>query len=594
MIKLIFLFLFSLSLYANNINEYKIINLSIKKNLYKSSTFKNLLFYKDKFYIQDKKFYLSSKKNLKDELVADIKGFFKNKNQFKNINNHPQCKFPARFLFIRKELNISKNIFPNIKCPDFEEYKKKAPANNIYIIFASANLKDPSSMMGHTFFKFEGKNYKNKKVTHAISFFTFINTLDPLKLIYENIGPGMKGIFVLRPYKDILYNYLENENRNVWEYKLKLNKFQKKFLYYHIWELRNIKMKYYFTSFNCSTVDLFILASIKPELMHNYKYYISPLDLVKLINKKKLIEKSNLLPSDEWFIKLTEEQLDFFTIYKIKMAIKNKDIKSLQKLNNYYSKLLAKLYAIYLFKHHNLSENDLDIITKNIKLKNSYIDISKYKNPLKTPYQRQIGIGYFKDYDRHKYMTFNFLPASHTLNDDNREYFNESELKLANLKILVNKNKILLENFDIYTMENLIPFDILTKPISYNFSLNLKRDYTKELNKKLFLNLKAGIGEDIKLDHDINLYFLLDAKLRYHKKTNFLVTPNIGAMIYTIGKGKILFDYSKIYSINSFLYNKFSLSYNIYINNLKLYSKYSLVENLKKEKELEFGIEKYF
>jgi hypothetical protein len=262
MIKLFFFFfLFFHFLYSQKLTSSDIINLALKKKLYKKNTFKILLFNDNKFYIEDKKFYLSGKKSLKEELIADIKGFFKDKNDFRNINNHPQCRFPARFLFLKKELNLSDNIFPKINCPKLLEYKKKAPADNIYMVFVSANLKDPSSMMGHTFFKYEGLNYKKKEVSHAISFFTFINTLNPFKLLYENIGPGMKGFFVLRPYKEILYSYLENENRNIWEYKLKLNNYQKKLIYYHIWELKDIKMKYYFTSFNCATVDLFIAVS---------------------------------------------------------------------------------------------------------------------------------------------------------------------------------------------------------------------------------------------------------------------------------------------------------------------------------------------
>jgi hypothetical protein len=593
MIRLIFFFsfLFFSFLYSKELSQSKIINLALKKKLYKTETFKALLFYNKKFYIKDKRFYLSKNISLKNELITDIKGFFKNKNKFKNIDNHPQCRFPARFFFLKKELNLSDKIFPKINCPSLLEYKNKAPADNIYIVFASANLKDPSSMMGHTFFKYEGINYRKRKVSHAISFFTLINTLNPLKLIYKNIGPGMKGFFVLKPYDEILYNYLENENRNVWEYKLKLNNYQKKLIYYHIWELKDIKMKYYFTSFNCATVDLFIVAAAKPSLMKEYKFYITPLDLIKKINKQKLIFYSRLIPSDEWFIKLIEGQLSFFMIYKIKNLVENEDINELKKINNFYEKLLIQTYSIYLFKKHKISKKSMKQILNNVKIDNFNLDISKYKNPLKTPYQRQIGLSYFKDYDDKKYLSLNFLPASHILNDNNREYFNESELKLANLKILFSKEKVLLENFDIYNMTNLIPFDILIKPISYDFALNLKRDYNKNLDKQLYFNIKLGIGEDLNLQKDINLFCLLNVKLRFHKNSQFLVNPVLGMSIYTIGNGKILIKYSKNYKLNSFIYNKFTITYNKYLDNLKLYFRSSFV---KSEKELEFGFMKYF
>ena len=357
MIQFLFIFFFPFLLYSYNYNQSKIINLAIQNNLYQNITFKNLLFYRNgEFYIKDNQFYLSNKRNLKSELISDIKGFFKNKNQFKNINNHPQCRFPARFFFLKKELNISDKIFPKIKCQSFQEYKNKAPADKIYMVFASANLKDPSSMMGHTFFKFEGKNYKNKIVTHAVSFYTFINSMNPFKLLYENIFPGMDGFFVLNPYKNVLYNYLENENRNIWEYKLNLTNYQKKFIYYHIWELKDIKMRYYFTSFNCSTVDLFIVSIIKPSLLNDYKYYITPLDLMKIMKKNNLLRQGKLLPSDEWFIKLIESQLSFTTIYKIKNYVQDGNVKKLSKFKKFYAKLLIEVYSLYLEKQNKISK----------------------------------------------------------------------------------------------------------------------------------------------------------------------------------------------------------------------------------------------
>lgn len=90
-------------------------------------------------------------------------------------------------------------------------------------------------------------------------------------------------------------------------------------------------------------------------------------------------------------------------------------------------------------------------------------------------------------------------------------------------------------------MHNLIPFDILIKPISYDFSLKLNRDYTKNLDKKLFFNTKIGIGEDLQPQEDINLFFLMNAKFRVNNESSqVLLNPKIGATIYTIGDGKIL------------------------------------------------------
>ena len=79
MIQFLFIFFFPFLLYSYNYNQSKIINLAIQNNLYQNITFKNLLFYRNgEFYIKDNQFYLSNKRDLKSELISDIKGFFKN------------------------------------------------------------------------------------------------------------------------------------------------------------------------------------------------------------------------------------------------------------------------------------------------------------------------------------------------------------------------------------------------------------------------------------------------------------------------------------------------------------------------------------
>ena len=142
-------------------------------------------------------------------------------------------------------------------------------------------------------------------------------------------------------------------------------------------------------------------------------------------------------------------------------------------------------------------------------------------------------------------------------------------------------------------MHNLIPFDILIKPISYDFSLKLNRDYTKNLDKKLFFNTKIGIGEDLQPQEDINLFFLMNAKFRVNNESSqVLLNPKIGATIYTIGDGKILLEYSKNYTFNSFIYDKINFNYNFLFKKFRLYYDFSLINH--KKRTIEIGFSKYF
>jgi len=583
--KVSLLFFFFSYLISNQIT-----NQVIQKQLYNSDRWKALLHYNKKFEITDKKFFISKNPTLKNELTSDIKAFLNTKKYAPNKS--PQCRFPARFLFIKKELNLKDNLFPKANCPDLEIYKQKAPYKNISLIFASENIKSPSSMMGHTFFKFSGKGLSN-----SISFYTFINSYNPLKLFYENIITGMKGYFILRPYRETLYNYLEGEKRNVWEYHLKLTPFEKQMIYYHTWELKDIKMKYYFTSYNCATVVFYILASANPKILKDNKLWLTPLSLVKIANKYKMIDKSNLLPSDEWFIKLLENKVTFSQIRKIKNIIESKEFSNFKNLKltkkNFYFITLAETYSIYLYKNNQLLKNDfykLNKIFDSYKFK-YHFDISHYKNPLKTPPERQISIG-LKNENKTNFLKFSFLPASHTLNDNNKEYFNESALKIGYISFIANKNQVLLNNFTIYNMTNLIPYDILTTPTSYNFDLSIKRKYDKNLDKKLFFNMNVGIGKDLNILTDINLFALFDVGVQYHKNVDLVYYPKIGFSIYEIFNSKGVFYYQPTFINNNFSYNKYSFSQNFFLkNNYKLSLEYKKIDN---KEEYEIGVVKLF
>ncbi|MDQ7066828.1 MAG: DUF4105 domain-containing protein [Sulfurimonas sp.] len=162
-------------------------------------------------------------------------------------------------------------------------------------------------MMGHTFLKFSGKNLRGREVAHAVTFYTVIESMNPLTLIYQNTISGMKGMFALQPYKKTKENYLQKENRNVWEYKLSLSSYRKKLIYYHAWELKGIEMSYYFTSYNCATVIYNMLSLANPKIYNQKKLWITPLDTVKFLYKYDLIKESQLFPSNTWLVKMLED-----------------------------------------------------------------------------------------------------------------------------------------------------------------------------------------------------------------------------------------------------------------------------------------------
>jgi len=522
------------------------VKLAEQTKLYEKNEWKSLLHYDNDFKVTDKKFLLSKNHSLKNELISTIKAFYDLPSHYKNLNNHPQCRFPARLLFITHELNISTNEFPKVNCQNLEIYKEKAPADKISLVYASENVTNPSSMMGHVFLKFSGINKKCLQANHAITFYTVIESLNPLSLIYQNTVSGMKGLFALQPYRIIKNNYTEKENRNLWEYQLSLNEYRKKLIYYHVWELKGINMKYYFTSYNCSTVIYNMLSLAKPKIYDDKKIWITPLDSVKFLYKYNLIQKAQLYPSNSWLTKMLENT--------------------------------------------NIDENN----TK--QLKSKIIDISKYKSPNKIPSERQLSAGYV-NLNQEKYLKLSFLPASHLLNDYNREYFGESELKITSLSILVNDKNIKLQDFTLYGMKSYMPYSSSTHDLSYQFELAVKKEYTKNKNYNDTLKIDGGIGIDYLFFNDINIFAMLNGGVGYNKDDNIhiLANPQIGIMIYALFNIKSLFYYQPYFINKEHIYDKYVIHNNIFIH--KNYTLYFNLEKIEKHKDFlnyEFGIKYLF
>jgi hypothetical protein len=368
----------------------------------------------------------------------------------------------------------------------------------------------------------------------------------------------MKGFFSLLPYKEQIDHYLMVEKRNVWEYRLKLSQNAKGLMHYHIWELKDLQMKYFFTGYNCATVIRDILSLSSKNYSKKHYLWITPKDVVKEAYLNNLISDSKLIPSDEWYIRMLSDMVDSNTKEEILALFKNKSFDKINtvgsntKDSGLYERELAKSYAVYLYNHQRINKKEVDTIYSLLSEsseKNQYnIDLSEYKSPLNTFDDSQVGFGY-KRIKGQNYLKLNFLPASNTLSDDNREYFNEFALKLGEISLLVHDEGIDIESFQLYAMKSLIPWNRFTKGISGEFRIGLEEHRNKELEIKKAINIAGGIGLTKKLSPDINLYFLMNGGLGYGDSRLYpYLYPEIGTIIYEVMNMKTNLSYKYVYN----------------------------------------------
>jgi Domain of unknown function (DUF4105) len=541
---------------CHNIIMARIIKSAIEKRLYKSYVWKALLQTTgDRPEIRDPKFILSLNNfSLKNELLKTIQSFFERPDTI--------CRFPARYYWIKSELGLNDGFFPSASCPAFQKYLKRAPAQSISLVFVSEDVSSASSMMGHVFLKLSGDDYKHVHVAHAVSFYTVINTYNIPLLIIESTLTGMTGYFSLLPYKEQLRQYLE-ENRNVWEYRLRLSARARKLIYYHIWELKDVRMKYFFTGYNCATVIYDILSLSSRSFSRSGYLWITPKDVIKDAYQRHLIASAKLIPSDQWKIRMLLATSDKDTTDHIYRLFKKNDFS--RPVPSAYGDIAKGLwerelilsYSDYLYKRGKISAEDLDAIENKVNerpewtaaLAGKYhIDLSGYKSPLKTSGESQLGLGY-KMLNRRNYLKLYFLPASNTLSDDNREYFSENVLKLFETSLLINRQSVKLESFQLYAMKSLVPWNKFVKGISDQVRLGLEQHYDRELNSHLAVNASAGVGLTGRLSPDMEVYALVNAGLGYGRSRLYpYLYPEAGAIIYDIWNMKTVLSYKYVYN----------------------------------------------
>ncbi len=538
-----FLFFFYTSSFASSS-----IDVALEKKLYNSHIWKAILHVRGGTPKINNKTFLLSYENfsLKNELIKTIENFTEGKDI---------CKYPARYLWLKEEL--PNNNFKEFNCPKFQNYVEKTNPKDIELIFASENVTSPSSMMGHVFFKLKSKEEDNKIKQNSVSFFTVIDTFNIPLLITKSTITGMKGFFILNPYNQQISKYLYEEKRSIWEYKLKLTEFQKKLIYYHFWELKDIDMTYYFTGFNCATMIDDILSITDENYINENSLWVTPKDVIKNANKNNLIENTKMIPSIEWELNMLSENINSEKKNEILDLFNDKRFNALKEFTyseDLKSKDLEKefilTYAKYIYLNKNtISDEEYLYILNVVKHSEDFtIDIKKYKNPLKTFDDTQISLAYLKNDDKNS-LGLSFLGASNTIFDDNREYFSESSLKIGEINLLLDKDNIHLNSMNIYDMKSLIPWNNITKEFSKEFRVSYEKHYDEKLDEINVLNISGGAGLSYKIHNDMLIYGLgkIGTGINFEKAYPY-TSVETGIIIYEILNMKTVLSHEFIYN----------------------------------------------
>lgn len=336
------------------------------------------------------------------------------------------CRFPARYLWLRQQLDAPK--LPLDDCPDVSEFRRKAPIDEIALVFASERIAEPASMLGHAFLKLTGKNAAGLSSSHAITFYTDANTLNLPKLLFDSMVVGKLGYFSLTSYAEQQQRYVDKEQRNLWEYTLALSREQKELIGLHLLELKQAHLSYFFQKYNCATVLNFILAVSGKDIATS-DWILTPNDLIKHAQQAGLISETRVITPSRWLFTKLSHQVDRAQrdalVTHIKQGTASEYVAQQTGDSAYLNLELARAYNQYAYLTQQLNqarwyENEASLI----QLKQQrFADLSLSDNnrydPVNTPADSQVTVSSLYDQNGAA-LSLTLLLVSHTLHDDSR------------------------------------------------------------------------------------------------------------------------------------------------------------------------------
>jgi hypothetical protein len=250
-------------------------------------------------------FYLApgGKSDPEAELEATLRGFFEpgpdeNPRPNKPLYQHHYCRFPARRIWLDRQLHFDPARLPARECPGYREFLARLNAESATVVFSSYFLKNPASAFGHTFLRINKRGTVSREnrelLDMGVNYAAYAPTKNFVVYALRGLFGLWEGNFSVLPYYYKVREYNGAEFRDLWEYELNLAPEQLAMVVSHLWELGSTYFDYYFLSENCSYHVTAALEVADPRivLLKHVGYPVVPVDTIKALYKNPGLVKS--------------------------------------------------------------------------------------------------------------------------------------------------------------------------------------------------------------------------------------------------------------------------------------------------------------
>ncbi len=460
-------------------------------------------------------------------------------------NEHALCRFPARFNWLDKHLQIDRARLPTVSCSDYNSWRGLIKAGSVTMVFPTYQLNSPSSMYGHTLLRLDpvdGKNW-SEWLSYAVNFGANI-TDDDNSMLYawNGLTGGYPGFFIVTPYFKKIQEYNQIEKRDIWEYKLNLQPTEVETMVTHLWELKEINFDYYFFTENCSYRLLELLEVARPgvELTDEFVVTAIPVDTVRTVERNGFIEGAFFRPSQETLVKKmigrlpTEDHIRLDKLLKEPIDEHDSDFQSIPVARQ--KALLETSYKLQRLRQ-NRKQRDPLIAKKSHRL---LAMLSRYPSgtapvtaapvrPEAGHHSKRLAVGSLERRGK-AYTELGFRMSFHSLEDNEAGYLRGAQINIASI-VLRRKNSsgtVVVQQADFADIFSLTPRTRFFKPLSWRIRGGLERVYSDDQDRPV-AHITGGGGYSWPLLKDGAVYTLLTGRLEANSTFDTWIEPALGA-----------------------------------------------------------------
>lgn len=485
--------------------------------------------------VDDAGFFLAAggQTNPQAELAATLQAFFVAP---QTGVRHPQCRFRARFEWLRQQLQFNDAQLPPVACPEFDVWYATLNPGAVTLVFPSAYLNSPASMYGHTLLRIDPPSANPQQTagsvldSWAINFAADSRDTNGLVFAVKGLTGLYPGNFAVLPYYKKVNAYGAIENRDLWEYRLNLSATEIRWLLLHAWELDEVDFDYYFFDENCSYQLLALLLAAKPEapLLDDFGLHAIPVDTLRAALAVpgiggEVIYRPSLrtqLKARLAALTATEKQL-VADLVEEQLTVNAKAVVSRPSTSQ--ARILDTAYALLQYRHNRAGGDRQAHAARSLQLLRARSRIASgdtlpvIPTPAIAPQDGhasgRLDLAYGELGDS-RYTELAIRPAYHDLLDPPGGFVPGAQLNMFALGARhYADGRSQLEYLRFVDILSLSPRDPFFKPLSWRFGFGLERQWLTPELRPLLGNITAGAGLAYQPVDGLFVYLMPQAQL---------------------------------------------------------------------------------